>query len=172
MTEQTSLGYSKKRPLVFLGVGTFNTLVDFSFYTFLTSTAFRNGHHIALAGFISGTFALICAFLTHGFVTWRGSHLSRQTLVKFVLFTGFGMWVIRPALLSWFIHWRLLYVSTKNLIDHSGIHLSYNFISNTGSFALMLLIVLTYNYFTYERFVFTRKKPSLSHIEPENRSEF
>jgi len=157
-----------KRPFVFLGVGIFNTTIDFTFYTFLTSTAFRNGKHIAIAGFVSGTFALLCAFVTHGFITWRGSHLTNKTLLKFVLFTGFGMWVIRPFLLSLFIKWYGLYHTAYHLFVQMGLPFSYNFVANTGAFMCMLIIVLVYNYFTYERFVFTRFRSD--HIEPENHS--
>lgn len=157
---------NNKRPLVFLGVGVVNTLLDFGFYTILTSLVFKNGEHIALAGFISGTFGLICAFLTHGFITWRGSHLSHKTILKFVLFTGFGMWVIRPLLLSLFIKLTGLYEWVYNVLNNIGLHFSYNFVANTGAFGFMLVIVLVYNYFVYEHFVFTQKA---TRTEPENR---
>lgn len=163
---ETEHANTNKRPLIFLGVGFLNTFVDFSFYTLLTSTAFRNGNHIALAGLISGTFALGCSFLTHGLITWRGSHLSHKTMAKFVIFTGFGMWVIRPILLSLFIHLSRLYAFAQRMIDYAPFRLSYNFIANAGAFALMLVIVLTYNYFVYEHFVFTEIKPR--DIAPEN----
>lgn len=148
-----------KRPLVFLGVGVFNTLLDFGFYTFLTSTVFKDGQNIGLAGLISGTFALLCAFLTHGFITWRGSHINHKTLLKFFLFTGFGMWIIRPLLLSIFIKFDGLYHWADKLLDSLGLHFSYNFVANTGAFGLMLVIVLTYNYLVYERYVFSTPKP-------------
>ena len=146
-----------KRPLVFLGVGVFNTTLDFGFYTFLTSAVFKNGTDIALAGFISGSFALLCAFLTHGLITWRGSHLDHKTLLRFFLFTGFGMWVIRPVLLSIFINFDGLYRGIQSLLHHLNINISYNFVANTGAFALMLVVVLTYNYLVYERYVFKTK---------------
>ena len=163
MSAQTS-----KRPLVFLGVGVFNTLIDFGFYTFLTSVFFKNGKEIALAGLISGTFALICAFITHGFITWRGSHINHKTLLRFFLFTGFGMWVIRPILLSLFIKLHGLYTWVHHLFDKLGIHFSYNFVSNTGAFGFMLLIVLTYNFVVYEKYVFKFK---IADTEPESHSE-
>jgi len=156
---------ASKRPLVFLGVGVFNTVLDFSFYTFLTSTTFKNGHHIAIAGFISGSFALVCAFLTHGFITWRGTNITHRTIAKFVAFTGLGMWVIRPVLLSLFIKLHGLYHWTQQLVHHIGINFSYNFVANTGAFAFTLVIVLSYNYYIYSRFVF---KGANNHIEPES----
>jgi putative flippase GtrA len=158
-----------QRPLVFLAVGAGNTLLDFGFYTLLTSTIFKNGQNIALAGLISGTFALICAFLTHGFITWRGSYIDHKTLLRFFLFTGFGMWIIRPLLLSLFIKLSGPYSWVHQLFNDIGINFGYNFVSNTGAFGLMLIIVLTYNYFMYERLVF---KIKTNRTGPENHLKF
>lgn len=154
-----------RRKVVFLLVGVFNTALDFSFYTFLTSTAFKNGHNIATAGFISGTFALFSAFVTHSFITWRGANITKHTFMKFFLFTGFGMWVIRPLLLAVFIHLTSVYSSVQRLVGNIGLNFSYNFIANSGAFGLMLLIVLIYNFLTYDRYVFS---PDESHTAPEN----
>jgi putative flippase GtrA len=157
----------QKRKLVFLGVGVINTSLDFSFYTLLTSTIFKNGHNIALAGFISGTFALLCAFITHSLITWKDTNISKSTFFKFLAFTGFGMWVVRPLLLSGFIHFNSLYSSIQRIIGHAGLNFSYNFVANTGAFALMLVIVLIYNFLTYDRYVFVE---SARHTETKNRS--
>lgn len=155
-----------KRPIIFVGVGGVNTLMDFAFYTLLTMTLFKDGHNIALAGFISGTVALFFAFMTHSLITWRGSHISHRTFLKFFLFTGFGMWVIRPLLLTIFIHFTGLYQFVYNLLHDLHIPLSYNFVANTGAFCFMVLIVLLYNYLVYDRYVFTSKQSDRT--EPEN----
>jgi putative flippase GtrA len=144
---------ANKRPLLFLRVGILNTFLDFGFYTFLTLVVFSR-EQVALAGLTSGTFALLCAFLTHGLITWRGSHLGHKTLLRFFLFTGFGMWIIRPLLLSLFIQLDILYEWVYEVMKLVGPVFSVEFITNTGAFGLMLLIVLAYNYFVYERFVF------------------
>lgn len=156
----------KKRPLIFLLVGGGNTLFDFLFYTLLTSTVFKNGKHIALAGIVSGTFALLCAFLTHSFITWRGSHISHKTIMKFVAFTGFGMWVIRPTLLALFIKLAGLYDWVYKLLHDIGLPFSHNFVANTGAFGFMVVIVLLYNYYVYSRFVY--KTQSTSDTAPES----
>ena len=159
---------TNKRPLVFLGVGIINTLVDFGFYTFLTSfvSNFKNGRHIQLAGLISGTFAMFFALILHSLITWRGSHINHKTVLKFFAFTGFGMWVIRPQLLGLFIHLRGLYHWVDKLLDKIGLHFTYNFVANTGAFGFMILILLVYNYLVYERFVF-KSKPT--HTELKSR---
>jgi len=146
-----------KRPLIFLGVGVLNTLLDFLFYTFLTQTFFKNDS-IALAGVVSGTFALACAFITHSLITWRGTNVSHKTVLKFVVFTGFGMWVLRPLLLSIFARLDGLYQWAYDVSQSIGLPFSESFVANTGAFGFMVIFVLLYNYAVYDRFVFTDKK--------------
>lgn len=154
---ETQPAKRSKRPLIFLAVGILNTLLDFGFYTLLTSVLLTDESQIALAGIISGTFALLCAFATHGFITFRGSDLGKNTLIRFVLFTGFGMWVIRPLLLALFIRVDPLYRWVFGISDTIGLPFSYDFVANTGAFGFMVVLVLLYNYFVYARFVFTSK---------------
>jgi putative flippase GtrA len=153
---------SSKRPMIFLGVGVFNTLLDFGFYSLLTLTIFKGDDKIALAGVVSGTFALLCAFVTHSFITWRGAHIGMPTIVKFIAFTGFGMWVIRPALLALFIKLGGLYTWAHSLSETLRLPFSYDFVANTGAFGFMVVIVLIYNYLVYDRFVFNEKSSGAS----------
>lgn len=152
--------HSKKnrRPLIFLAVGVFNTALDYLFYTLLTRTFLPDPKQIGLTGVISGTFALLCAFMTHALITWHGSSINHKTLVKFFAFTGFGMWVIRPLLLSVFINLNGLYIWWHQIAQKLDLPFDKAFIANTGAFGLMVLVVLIYNYFVYGRFVF-REQP-------------
>lgn len=143
-----------KRPLIFLGVGILNTLLDFAFYTLLTQTVFSNNDQIAIAGVVSGTFALACAFTTHSLITWKGRHKSKGTILRFVLFTGFGMWVIRPILLALFINLTPIYDLAYSISSALTLPFTYHFIANTGAFGFMAILVLLYNYLVYDRFVF------------------
>lgn len=158
-----------KRHFMFLGVGIVNTLLDFGFYTFLTAFVFEEPDNIAKAGLVSGTFALVCAFLTHSLITWRGSHITYKTIAKFIAFTGFGMWFIRPMLLSLFIKMSELFSWAYHISNSIGLPFSYDFVANTGAFGFMVVIVLAYNYFVYERFVFTSKRPP-RHTDQESHS--
>jgi putative flippase GtrA len=148
---------TNKRPLIFLLVGIFNTLADFAFYSLLTLVFLTANNQIGLAGIISGTFALVCAFLTHSFITWRGSNIGHRTVLKFIAFTGFGMWVIRPLLLSLFIMLDGLYNWVFSISDGLSLPFTKEFIANTGAFGFMVILLLLYNYFVYERFVFADK---------------
>lgn len=157
-----------KQPLTFLMVGAANTLLDFGFYTFLTLTILTSSNQIAIAGLVSGTFALACAFTTHSLITWRGSYIDRKTILKFMGFTGFGMWVMRPLLLSLFIQLDGLYVWIHQFSQLFSLPFTYSFIANTGAFGLMAVIVLIYNYITYDRFVF---KKATTRTGQKNHSE-
>ena len=143
-----------KRPVIFLAVGIFNTLVDFLFYTFLTQIVLTKPSQIGLAGVISGTFALLCAFATHNYITWRERPADRQTVIRFFAFTGFGMWVLRPILLSIFIKLDGLYSWAQTIAEKLHLPLSDDFIVNTGAFCIMVFIVLIYNFLAYDRLVF------------------
>lgn len=143
----------QRRPLVFLMVGIINTLLDFGFYTLLSQTILKDS--IGLAGIVSGTISLFIAFLTHSLITWRGSEISHKTLARFFGVTGFGMWIIRPVLLSVFILITPLYSWAHEISSTIGLPFSYDFIAKTGAFGFMVIIILIYNYFTYDRLVFT-----------------
>lgn len=157
LQQQSVSATRNKRPLVFLVVGIVNTLLDFGFYTLLTQTIFNHPSQIALAGIVSGTFSLFCAFLTHSFITWRGTPISHKTLLKFVAATGFGMWVVRPLLLKVFITFTGLYSWIQQQLQAVGLNFSHQFIASTGAFGFMIIIVLAYNYIVYDRFVFSEK---------------
>lgn len=146
-----------KRPLIFLGVGIINTLLDYLFFMFLTQILLQPPEQIGIAGIISGTFSLVCALLTHSLITWRGARISRKTVFKFIAFTGFGMWVIRPVLLSLFASFGLLHAWVYAAISTANLPFSYDFVVNTTAFGLMVVILLIYNYVVYDRIVFKQE---------------
>ena len=144
----------KHRAVVFLGVGLLNTLLDFLFYTLLTTVFFPEAGEIGIVGIISGTFALVCAYTTHKLITWRDRPAARLTIIKFFVVTGFGLWVIRPLLLVWFITWEFFYKPVHTITSNIGLPFNYAFVASTGAFLFMVIIVMTYNYVTYSRLVF------------------
>lgn len=148
-----------KRSHIFLFVGIFNTLADFLCYTILTLFIFKDASQIAIAGIISGTIALVIALLTHSLITWRDRKTNTVTVVKFFLVTGFGMWVIRPLLLALFIQFSFIYNIAYAISSSLHLPFSLEFITNTGAFVLMTIVLLIYNYFTYDRFTFSSTKP-------------
>lgn len=144
---------SKRRPLTFLLVGLVNTLLDFFFYTLLVFAMSPSAKDIWIVGILSGIFALTAAYLTHRYITWRDQRASKKTVVKFFLATGFGLWVIRPTLLVLFMTLSPVYSIAYTLLQPLGF--SLDFITSTGAFILSATLVIIYNFFVYDRFVFT-----------------
>lgn len=147
-----------RRPIIFLGVGVLNTLLDFLFYTFLNHTFFPSPHQIVIVGIISGTFALTCAYFTHSYVTWRDRNVDKATAVRFFIATGFGLWIIRPILLALFINLSSIHIFFSKIAYAAGLHLEYNTVASTISFGMMIIIVMIYNYLVYSKLVFTNQK--------------
>lgn len=119
---------------------------------------FRSPSQILLVGIISGTFALGCTYTTHRLVTWHDKHASKITLVKFFGFTGFGLWVIRLILLSWFISFTPIYSLVYKVTEKLSLPLSNHFIATTGAFFMVVVVIMAYNYIVYSRFVFTKDR--------------
>lgn len=145
-----------RRPVIFLGVGILNTFLDFVFYSLLTYLFFGDKSSIWIAGIISGTVALFVAFLTHSKITWKYRTINLATMIRFLIATGFGMWVIRPILLVIFIRVDFIYDRAYDIAQWLHIPVSYGFVANTGAFALMTAVVLVYNFIVYDKFVFTK----------------
>lgn len=143
-----------KRPVLFLGVGILNTALDFTFYTLLVTFVFIDTSQIALAGIVSGTFALFSAFLSHSLITWKGSKISIRSIVLFILFTGFGMWIIRPLILSSAITLAPLYAWLHSILNGLGLEFSLGFVASTVAFGIMTAVLLVYNYVVYNYIVF------------------
>lgn len=144
------------RPIIFLAVGLLNTAIDFVFFS--TLAFFLGNDNIALVGFISGILALFCAYITHRLITWKDRSVSKLSIVKFFVVTGFGLWVIRPILLFLFIKLTDLHNWAWRIGDFvaPGV-VSYDFVASSVSFFMMVVIVMVYNYFLYSRFVFKDK---------------
>lgn len=145
------------RPFVFLLVGILNTTLDFLFYSLLVHAVFKSPDKIFLVGIISGTFALLCAYTTHRFITWRDRCVSSTSILKFFMVTGFGLWIIRPLLLSWFITFTPIHETVRDLLAQSiGLIVDNYTVASTSAFLGMVGILMIYNFFMYGRFVFTK----------------
>lgn len=148
-----------RRIVIFLLVGGMNSLLDFIFYTVVTTWILPGGGQIILAGLVSGTVALVIAYLSHRYITWREKHVPRSAVIRFFVATGFGMWVIRPFLLWLFSKPTSVSTAIVTLGNGIGVHLSLAFVRNTVAFLAMTVIVVVYNFVMYQRFVFVEAKP-------------
>lgn len=148
-----------RKKFIFLGVGILNTAIDFIGYSILMYVLPSSNIKLTLVGILSGTIALCVAFFTHSRITWRGIESRKGVFLRFLLFTGFGMWVIRPLLLNLFSHFTVLSDLLYKLAHPIfGNVLTYTFMSNSVNFILMTAVLLIYNFLTYDNFVFKKDK--------------
>jgi len=147
-----------KKKLVFLAVGGFNTLADFICYSILMYLTPDSVIKLTLVGIISGILALCIAFFTHSRITWSERARSHGVLVRFFVTTGLGIWFLRPLLLNVFIGWVGIAAFVYSILHPYFSFLSFQFVLNTVAFLLMTVVMLVYNFFVYDKFVFNKKE--------------
>lgn len=126
------------KPLRFVIVGVVNTIVDFGIMNVLKLI----GLPTIVANTISTGVAMVCSFFLNKKYTFRdaGDNYARQVILFFV-FTMIGIWGIQNG---------AIYLITKYL-PHFG--LSDQLFANAAKL-LASVFSLTWNYLTYNRFVF------------------
>ena len=132
---------TKHRPLRFIVVGVSNTVLDFTLMNLLSLA----GLNLIIANTISTGIAMIYSFLMNKKWTFRnaGQDYLRQVILFFV-FTAIGIWVIQNGLIILAQH----YLPRFGLPDQAF---------NNLAKLVASVFSLTWNYLTYNRFVFTDK---------------
>ena len=133
---------TKHRPLRFVIVGISNTILDFTLMNLLSLA----GLNLIIANTISTGIAMIYSFLMNKKWTFRnaGQDYLRQVILFFI-FTAIGIWVIQNGLI----------ILAKHHLPHFGLpDQVFNNLAKLGA----LVFSLTWNYLTYNRFVFTDKR--------------
>ena len=131
----------KHRPLRFIVVGVSNTVLDFTLMNLLSLA----GLNLIIANTISTGIAMIYSFLMNKKWTFRnaGQDYLRQVILFFI-FTAIGIWVIQNGLIILAQH----YLPRFGLPDQAF---------NNLAKLVASVFSLTWNYLTYNRFVFTDK---------------
>lgn len=132
---------TKHRPLRFAIVGISNTVLDFTLMNLLSLA----GLNLIIANTISTGIAMIYSFLMNKKWTFRnaGQDYLRQVILFFV-FTAIGIWVIQNGLIILAQH----YLPRFGLSDQV-----FNNLAKLGA----SVFSLTWNYLTYNHFVFADK---------------
>ncbi len=132
---------TKHRPLRFIVVGVSNTVLDFTLMNLLSLA----GLNLIIANTISTGIAMIYSFLMNKKWTFRnaGQDYLRQVILFFI-FTAIGIWVIQNGLIILAQH----YLPRFGLPDQAF---------NNLAKLVASVFSLTWNYLTYNRFVFTDK---------------
>lgn len=131
-----------KKPLRFVLVGIFNTGLDFALMNLFKLV----GLPLLAANTLSTGIAMVCSFFLNKKWTFRhaGDNYVREVILFFV-FTIIGIWVIQNGVIAII---EALLPSKLGLPD---------WLFNNGVKLIASLPSLTWNYLTYDRFVFTKK---------------
>ena len=139
---QTTKPAVGKKPLKFVVIGVANTVLDFA----IMNTLVLFGVNAIVANTISTGIAMTFSFVMNKKWTFdsKSNNYVRE-IVLFFVFTLFGLWVIQNGII-----WLLVHHA-----PHFGL--------GDGLFLNVAKLIaspvsLTWNYLTYDRFVFTNKK--------------
>lgn len=137
-------------------VGILNTVVDFAVFNILF--IFLSTNQSELASIVSGTAAMINSFILNKNFTFRVKDISLNKKIMFFVVTAFGLYVIRPIIISiftktWLWPSQVLYEITSGL----GLPFSQDFDTRNLALVAAIAIVLIYNYLCYKYFIFNEK---------------
>lgn len=133
---------AKHRSLRFIVVGVSNTVLDFTLMNLLSLA----GLNLIIANTISTGIAMIYSFLMNKKWTFRnaGQDYLRQVILFFI-FTAIGIWVIQNGLI----------ILAQHYLPRFGLsNRVFNNLAKLGA----SVFSLTWNYLTYNHFVFTDKR--------------
>lgn len=137
-------------------VGILNTLIDFVLFNIFSSS--RVGYTLIQANLISTTCAMIFSYVANRSFVFRtkGRATWKQAVIFFAV-TAFGLYVLQNEtinlLTKWWVSPLHLAASIVHLIGLSKIF-SDGFVIKNGAKAVATLVSLTWNYFTYKKWVF------------------
>lgn len=126
-------------------VGIINTAIDFGVLFLLVSL----GMSSLIGNYISTTTALIFSFFANKKFTFKDNSKNRTAqIIKFLVVTLFGLWIIQPVIIEGF-----KFISEPTGMS-SGLTLLIGKILATGA-------SLIWNYILYSRFIFNKKLPNI-----------
>lgn len=135
-------------------VGVLNTVIDFTLYNMLTAVF----HIMATpAGLISGSVAMVNSFIFNQRFTFRAKQVEPRRIAYFFIITGFGVYVMRPIILTFFTKaWLWPSHLAYDLARTAHLPFSADFVRNNLAFVMVICIVWFYNYIMYKKFVFVK----------------
>lgn len=147
-------------------VGILNTVVDFVVQFLLFKLV---GLSSSVAAVLSGTVAMTVSFFFNQRFTFRRQHSSTAKIVLFFVITAFGIWVLRPIIITIFVHYwtwpshtaydivlklKLDQLPGVHSLLYTGKKTAQEVVANELALVMAIIIVLFYNYVAYKRYVF------------------
>lgn len=124
----------------FAAVGALNTTIDFLIFILLAAF----GMMPIFANIISTSCGMVCSFiLNRSFVFGPSSAKAHHEILKFLLITLSGLWIIQSAV-----------IFSSNTLLNSLFSIDSGIIMNTISKILATGVSLVWNYYWYKNYVF------------------
>ncbi len=149
-------------------VGVLNTLIDFSVLNILIRTTLPQNEEffsifglaitgLIIAGVISGTLAMINSFIFNQRFTFKSKNVGISGIVMFFVVTTFGLYAIRPPILSFFTQsWQWPSSVAYSIGQALYLPMDQAFYTANVALAGAVAIVFVYNYLAYKYLVFKR----------------
>lgn len=132
------------RKIRFALIGGINTFVDFAIFVILSAL----GLQTYLANIVSTSAGMACSFILNGRYTFPTTSKNKgQTLIKFLVVTLAGLWLLQPAIIYGFVF-------TAQHINESFDTTALSAIGKLVSIGASLV----WNYYWYSRYVFKDRK--------------
>ncbi len=147
-----------KKAFKFVGVGLAITVIEYIIYSLLMMLMFGGNTEMApLATGLSGTVAMIVAFIMHSKITWKERDPGKFGVVKFFAWNILLVALIRPGLAAFFELPIGLYQFAYMITSAIHLPFSYDFVESTGIYVLVTAVTMVLNFICYEKVVFGTK---------------
>ena len=146
----------KQKVFKFALVGISVSIFDFVVYSIAAGVFFSNALWIATA--ISGVLATTLTYILHSNITWKAKDPGKFGVIKFFIWNGIAVLIIRPILAFLLEKLDGLYQFALGICNGIGLPFDYNFVKNTGVWVLSVLVVMVLNFLVYDRLIFGKDK--------------
>ena len=161
--KSTNTNPTNRHALRYLFVGIGITIFNFAFYSILANLIIRNNDLLWLSTFISTAVTTIVAYLAHSRITWKDRHITKHSIIRFLIWNALLAVAIGPWITQLFSLFTPLYEFAFSITSALHLPFTYEFVLTTGAFVLTAIVTMILNFLFYDRFVFGKpKSPSHS----------
>lgn len=149
---------TSRHAIRYIIVGILVTGFNYDLFTILSNLIIKNIDLNWLSTLISDIITIIVAFIAHSKITWKELPVTKHTIIRFFIWNAILAIAIQPTLVQIFSFLTALYDFIYNITSAIHLPFSYNFVLNTGAFALASLVIIILNFLFYDKFVFSKKE--------------
>ena len=142
-----------QKVMKFAGVGIVCTLLDYLVYQMALNLIFQG--NLALSAVTSGVISTFAAYVMHNNITWKERDPGKYGVIKFFIWNGVTVFLLRPPLTWFFSLFGFLYGFVYWLTSWI---FTYDFVASTGVYLLMTTVTMVLNYTVYEKLVFAKEQ--------------